>query len=60
MRRILDIVVSDEELILQIENIMMPCIEHSLTEAGMDRVEESLDCIIQFVYHGYKYKPISN
>jgi len=46
MRRILDVVVSDENLITQIEKIMMPCIDHSLTEDGMDRIEESIDCII--------------
>ena len=37
----------------------MPCLQYSLTEKGIDSIEEGLDCITQILYYGYKDRPIS-
>ena len=39
---------------------MYPCLVHSLTEDGIDAIEEGVDCIITFVHYGYKNIPISD
>ena len=59
MRRIIDAIQNDVHLLPQIENIMYPCLLHSLTADGLDSIEEGVDCISMFLYHGYKEKPIS-
>lgn len=41
------------------ENIVYPCLLHSLTSDGLDSIEEGIECIIMLVYYGYKNKPIS-
>ena len=59
MRRILDVVQDDVELLTQIEGLMYPCLVHSLTEAGFDSLEEGIDCITMFVHNNYRDKPIA-
>jgi len=39
---------------------MYPCLCHSLTENGMDSIEEGIDCITMLIYHGYKNKAITS
>ena len=56
MRRILDVVSSDVNLLTQIEKIVYPCLLHSLTADGLDSIEEGIDCITLIAYHGYKDK----
>lgn len=43
----------------QVENIIYPCLLHSLTADGLDSIEEGIECIILILYHGYKTKPVS-
>jgi hypothetical protein len=59
MRRIIDAIHDDIPLLAQVEHIMYPCLLHSLTADGLDSIEEGVDCITLFLYHGYKDKPIS-
>ena len=54
MRRILDAVQDNVKLMKQLEEIIYPCIVHSLTEDGLDSIEEGMDCLITFIHHGYK------
>jgi hypothetical protein len=46
-------------LLNKIENIVYPCLLHSLTADGLDSIEEGIDCITMLLHHGYKSKPIS-
>lgn len=59
MRRILDVSKNDPGLVLQLEKIMYPCLVHGLTEAGIDSLEEGIDCVTMILHHGYKEQPIS-
>ena len=59
MRRIIDAIHDDIPLLAQVEHIMYPCLLHSLTADGLDSIEEGVDCITLFLYHGCKDKPIS-
>lgn len=54
MRRILDAVQSDVTVLRTVENIIYPCLLHSLTADGLDSIEEGVDCITLILYHGYK------
>lgn len=61
IRRILDAIQNDQALLLQVEDIIYPCLLHSLTPDGLDAIEEGIDCITMLVYHLYKNdRPISN
>jgi len=59
MRRILDAIQKDLALLAQVEEIIYPCLLHSLTADGLDSIEEGIECITMIVYYGYKEKPIS-
>jgi len=59
MRRIIDAIQKDLELLEQVESIVYPCLLHSLTADGLDSIEEGIECIIMVIYYGYKSKPIS-
>lgn len=59
MRRILDVIQNDQALLAQIEQIMYPCLLHSLTPDGLDSIEEGIDCITLILYYGYKDRPLS-
>lgn len=54
MRRILDSVSEDMAVLHTVENIIFPCLLHSLTADGLDSIEEGIDCITLILYHGYK------
>mmetsp|Transcript_29520 Transcript_29520/g.44887 ORF Transcript_29520/g.44887 Transcript_29520/m.44887 type:complete len:666 (+) Transcript_29520:641-2638(+) len=59
IRRILDSVNTDVNLLAQIEHIIYPCLLHSLTADGLDSIEEGIDCITMLLFNGYKDKPVS-
>lgn len=59
IRRIIDAIQHDVQLLIQVEHIVYPCLLHSLTADGLDSIEEGIDCITLFLYHGYKERPIS-
>ena len=59
MRRLLNIVKGEREMIVELENTMFPCLIHSITTEGVDCMEEAVDCITLILFHGYKNKPIS-
>ena len=54
MRRILDVVKADLPLTHEIQAIMYPCLEHSLTRNGIESLEEGVDCITLILYNGYR------
>jgi len=54
IRRILDSVQADLAVLHTVENIIYPCLLHSLTADGLDSIEEGIDCITLILYHGYK------
>ena len=54
IRRIIDAIQKDKNLLTQVENIVYPCLLHSLTADGLDSIEEGIECITMFIYYGYK------
>lgn len=52
VRRILDSVQKNKELLHKIEGIVYPILMHSLTSDGLDAIEDGLDCIALILYHG--------
>lgn len=52
IRRILDSVHNNKEVLLKIEEIIFPILMHGLTPDGLDAIEDVLDCIALLVYHG--------
>ena len=59
MRRILDALNEDVQLLHQVEQILYPVLLHSLTVDGLDAIEEGIDCITIIIYHAYKNNSIS-
>lgn len=55
--KVLEVICTDVALVLDIEQIIMPCLIHVLTQdAGVDSLEECIDCVALIVHHGYKDK----
>lgn len=52
IRRIIDSVSKNNELIQKIEEIAIPLLMYSLTPDGLDSIEDALDCITMILYHG--------
>jgi hypothetical protein len=52
VRRIIDSISKNQELLLRIESIAMPMLMYALTPDGLDAIEDSLDCIAMILYHG--------
>jgi len=52
IRRILDSVQNNKELMSKVEELVYPIMLHSLTPDGMDSIEDALDCIALLLYHG--------
>jgi hypothetical protein len=52
IRRILDSVSENKQLLAQLEDIIYPILMHGLTPDGMDAIEDSLDCIALLIYYG--------
>ena len=55
----MDVLVADKELLAQIEPILYPCLQHTLTLDGLYRTGEGAYMITQVVYHGYRDKKIN-
>ena len=51
IRRILDSVSANSNLLQKLEEIIFPILMHSLTLDGLDAIEDGLDCIALFVYY---------
>ena len=54
IRRLIEACKKDQALLEQIEEMIYPCLLHSLTAEGLDSIEEGIDCIVMLCYHGYK------
>lgn len=52
VRRILDSIHKNKDLLRRIEDIIFPILAQSLTPDGLDAIEDSLDCIALILYHG--------
>ncbi|CDW76775.1 UNKNOWN [Stylonychia lemnae] len=52
VRRILDSIQNNKELILKVEEFVYPMLLHTLTPDGLDSIEDGLDCIALILYHG--------
>jgi len=52
VRRILDSIQKNKELLDKVEEIIYPMLLHSLTPDGLDSIEDGLDCIAMVLYHG--------
>ena len=54
IRRILDSIHKDKDLLRQVETIVYPLMLHTLTPDGLDAIEDGLDCIALVLYHGHQ------
>jgi hypothetical protein len=52
IRRIMDSIQNQKDIIAKIEELVYPMLLHSLTPDGMDSIEDGLDCIALLLYHG--------
>jgi hypothetical protein len=52
VRRILDSIQKNTELLMKVEEVVFPLLMHSLTPDGLDSIEDGLDCIALILYHG--------
>ena len=52
VRRILDSIHKNKDLMRQVEDRIYPMLLHSLTPDGLDAIEDGLDCIAMVLYHG--------
>lgn len=57
LRRIIDAVHEHKEVILKIETLIYPIILHSLTPAGIEYIEDTLDCATLCVFHAKQITP---
>ena len=53
LRRIIDSVSKNQQLLAKIEPIIYPILMHSLTPDGLDAIEDGLDCLALILYHGH-------
>lgn len=54
IRRVLDSIKNDKNLLLQLKPIIYPILLHGLTPEGMDAIQDGLDCLALLIYHGGK------
>mmetsp|Transcript_21270 Transcript_21270/g.20419 ORF Transcript_21270/g.20419 Transcript_21270/m.20419 type:complete len:210 (+) Transcript_21270:1626-2255(+) len=54
LRRIMESVTENKEILPQLEKIVLPILMHGLTQDGMEAIDDSLDCIALLLYHGPK------
>lgn len=61
MRRVVNVIVisKDVSALMEIQNIMYPCLEHSLSQDGIASLEEGIECINLFLCRGYTDRPLS-
>lgn len=57
VRRIIDSVSKNAELLARIEQLALPMLMYSLTPDGLDAIEDALDCIAMLLYHGAAVSP---
>ncbi len=57
IRRIIDSVSKNAELLGKIEELALPMFMFCLTPDGMDSIDDALDCITMLLYHGGKVSP---
>ena len=57
IRRIIDSVSKNQELLGKIEELALPMLMFCLTPDGMDSIDDALDCITMMLYHGGKVTP---
>jgi len=57
MRRIIDACSNHKDILAQLEQIIYPCILHSLTPDGLDSIEEGIDCTSMLIHYGYVLQP---
>ena len=60
MRRVVEVIKGDSNLLRELASVMQDCLMHSLTEEGIGSIDEGIDCIIKILYYGYKDMPISD
>jgi hypothetical protein len=58
VRRILDSISKNQELLGRVEGIVMPMLMYSLTPDGIDCIDDALDCITMIIYHGPQVSPL--
>lgn len=51
IRRILDSVKENKEVLLRIQQLVFPILMHGLTPDGLDAIEDGLDCIALLIYN---------
>jgi len=54
IRRVLDAVSDNKLLLKQLFPVVLPLIQHGITIDGMDTIEDAMDCLAIFLYHGEK------
>lgn len=54
IRRVLDAVADNKILLKQLFPSVLPLIQHGITIDGMDIIEDVMDCLAIFLYHGEK------
>ena len=51
LRRIIDAVSKDKQILKALQDIIYPILMHGLTPDGLDAIEDGLDCIALLIYH---------
>lgn len=54
IRRILDSIKDNKDLLIRIQALVFPILMHGLTPDGLDAIEDGLDCIALLVYNSEK------
>lgn len=54
IRRVLDAVNKDLNVLRELQTVIMPIMMHALTPDGLDAIEDGLDCIALLLYYGPK------
>lgn len=52
IRRLLDSVNKEPNMLLQLQSVIYPILMHGLTPDGLDAIEDGLDCIAIILYYG--------
>lgn len=59
IRRVINSIQKQADLLIQVEQIVYPCLLHSVSIDGLDSIEEGLDCITMQLFFAYKNREIS-
>lgn len=52
IRRLLDTVNKEAEMLSKLQQVIYPILMHCLTPDGLDAIEDGLDCIAIILYYG--------